>query len=111
MITCPSRSSTKPDPVAPPRWLPSAPLASICTVLGSSFWATAATLRLSGSSGAATPCPVPSTIGTDPEPMVVETATPASTPPTAPTSSAVAATTGHSQPGTPVAGRGAHGGG
>src|SRR6185503_17734856 len=95
-------SSTKPDPVAPPWVVPSAPpLAWICTVLGRSFLATAATLPFVASSGADAPLSVPITgmFATPSDDIDEETATPPITPPRRPTTSATTATTGHAHPG------------
>src|SRR4051794_16211057 len=96
-------SSTNPEPVAPPDVVPSAPpLAWICTVLGSSLAATALTLPLFAASGAAAPLSVPITgmLLTVPGFIELETATPPSTPPRAPTTSAMAVINGQAQPGT-----------
>ena len=102
VITWSLSSRTNPEPVAPPSVVPPAPpRAWIWTVLGSSLAATAETLPLSASSGAAAPlsAPITGTSDTPPDDIEVETATPPMTPPSRPTRSATTATTGHTQPG------------
>src|SRR4051812_23676343 len=97
VMTWPLLSKTKPDPVAPC----GLPLysATICTVLGSIFADTAATLVLSADSGGAVRC------GTEripPELLVVllsATMPPATAPPTRPRTRARTLISGQVQPG------------
>src|SRR4051794_5006492 len=91
---------TKPEPVAPCAPAPLPSTTRTCTVLGTTFAATAATLWLLSSRGAAAP-PITGAVSTLllPAGRVPRTSAPPSSPPRSPSTRGPIAMTGHTQPG------------